>query len=282
MRITFECSQFVVFDDVMPERELEEIWRYLQFVTLPRVDSVYDQDSPWPISDGGPLTGEPVLAAAEPSELLRRADGEAPAGPAYPTGTALDYVFGKLLCLLPQIEAWVGKAGKDWNRISASPYVYPSGTALSWHADGSPLTGAFTFYAHPVWKAQWGGELLVAHRSRKLPYSGSVTPDPHSLEEKLRYRFDKRAMNEHLSRPGVGRFIMAIPNRLVVLTGGNPHKVARVDPSAGDRVRATISGFFLRSETTAGHRKRSAKESAFTIELSPEQKERIRRFVGRT
>jgi len=208
MRTTFECSQFVVFDEVMSERELEEIWRYLQFVSLAGVDSVYDQDSPWPISDGRPLTGETVVAAAEAGEPRRRADGEAPAGPSYPTGTALDHVFEKLLCLLPQVEAWVGKTGEDWNRISASPYVYPSGTALSWHADGSPFTGAFTFYTHPVWKAQWGGELLVADRSRKLPYSGSATPAPHSLEEKLGYRFDKHAMNEHLSRPGVGRLLL--------------------------------------------------------------------------
>jgi hypothetical protein len=281
MRTTFECSQFVVFDDVMPEREFEEIWRYLQFVRLAGVDSVYDQDSPWPISDGRPLTGEMAVAAAKPGGLRRRLDGEAAAGLAYPTGTALDHVFEKLLCLLPQVEAWVGKTGEDWNRISATPYVYPSGTALSWHADGSPFTGAFTFYAHPVWKAQWGGELLVADGSRKLPYSRSATPAPHSLEEKLGYRFDKRAMNEHLSRPGVGRFIMAIPNRLVVLAGGNPHKVARVDPSAGDRVRATISGFFLRPETTARRRKRSAEKPAVMIELSPRQKEQIRRLVDR-
>jgi len=247
MRTTFECSQFIVFDDVMPEQELDEIWRYLQFVSLAGVDSAYDQDSPWPISDGWPLTGETVVVAAKSGGLRLRAD-EAPADATYPTGTALDHVFEKLQCLLPQVEACVGKTGKDWNRISATPYVYPSGTALSWHADGSQCTGAFTFYAHPVWKAQWGGELLVAERSGKLPYSGSATPAPHSLEEKLRYRFDKRAMNEHLSRPGVGRFIMAIPNRLVVLAGGNPHKVARVDPSAGDRVRATISGFFLRPQ----------------------------------
>jgi hypothetical protein len=281
MRTTFECSQFVVFDDVMPEREFEEIWRYLQFARLAGVDSLYDQDSPWPISDGRPLAGETVVATAEPSRLRRRVNRDASAGPAYPTGTALDHVFEKLLCLLPQVEAWVGKMGKDWNRLSATPYVYPSGTALSWHADGSPYTGAFTFYAHPVWKAQWGGELLVTDSSRKLPYSGRATPAPHSLEEKLGYRFDKRAMNEHLSRPGIGRFIMAIPNRLVVLTGGNPHKVARVDPSAGDRVRATISGFFLRPETTVRGSKRPAEKPVVTIELSPEQEEQIRRLAGR-
>jgi len=282
VRTTLECSQFVVFDDVMSKRELEEMWRYLQFVSLAGVDSVYDQDSPWPISDGRPLTGETVVAVAEPAGLRRRADREAPPDPAHPTGTALDCVFEKLLSLLPQVEAWVGKRGEDWNRISATPYVYPSGTALSWHADGSPFTGAFTFYAHPVWKAQWGGELLVADRSRKLSYSGSATPAPHSIEEKLSYRFDKRAMNEHLSRPGVGHFIMAIPNRLVVLAGGNPHKVARVDPSAGDRVRTTVSGFFLRDKTTVRSRKRSVEEPAFTIELSPEQTKQIRRLMGRT
>src|SRR4249920_306578 len=107
MRTTFECSQFVVFDDVMPEREFEEIWRYLQFARLAGVDSLYDQDSPWPISDGRPLVGDTVLAAAEQCGLRRREDGEAPAGHAYPTGTALDHVFEKLLCLLPQVEAWV-------------------------------------------------------------------------------------------------------------------------------------------------------------------------------
>ena len=45
------------------------------------------------------------------------------------------------------------------------------------------------------------------------------------------------------------RVVLPRPNRLVVIAGGNYHAIKRVDPAAGDHVRCSIAGFFMRSGT---------------------------------
>jgi Rps23 Pro-64 3,4-dihydroxylase Tpa1-like proline 4-hydroxylase len=41
---------------------------------------------------------------------------------------------------------------------------------------------------------------------------------------------------------------MPKPNRLVILKGGVTHRVAPVSQAAGEHVRASIAGFFLRKD----------------------------------
>lgn len=262
MRATFKCSQFSIFDDVLPSADFEKIWRYLQFARFVPINPGLEY-SPWHVSDGQPLQGQTVTVANE-SPAPRGQSSDKDATPStYPTNTALDSIIEKLLQIIPHIEEWVGKPENDWGLFSVTPWIYPSGAGLSWHSDGARYTGAYIFYAHPEWDAQWGGELLVADEVCKLTYSSHLDLPPLSREERLAYRFDKREMNTHLSQIGMGRFIMASPNRLVVLAGGNPHKITKVDPSAGDRIRATISGFFLRPETVRQLSKRHPVEAQF-------------------
>ena len=49
-----------------------------------------------------------------------------------------------------------------------------------------------------------------------------------------------------LTASGVGEYIIAKPYRLVITKRGTPHRVARVDAAAGEHVRWSIAGFFLR------------------------------------
>jgi Rps23 Pro-64 3,4-dihydroxylase Tpa1-like proline 4-hydroxylase len=103
---------------------------------------------------------------------------------------------------------------------------------LSWHRDDSELyAGAFIYYAHPHWNAHWGGELLIAD-----------VPDDLDI---MAYRFENEPYSEQLLEHGAGRFVMPKSNRLVIL-GGAPHAVAPVSAAAGQNVRASVSGFFLR------------------------------------
>jgi hypothetical protein len=245
METAFESSQLAVFDDVLPTAEFAKLWRYLQFARFRPINPGVEH-SPWHVSDGQPLQGETALVPAPPAAIT---DQGRATGPTHPTEGALECVAEAMLRMVPRVQAWVGTPEGDWAAFSVTPWIYPSGTGLSWHSDGARYSGAYVFYAHPEWDAQWGGELLVADESCRLTYSSHVDLPPWSREERLAYRFDKREMSSHLSRCGMGRMVMAKPNRLVVLAGGNPHKIAKVDPAAGDRVRASISGFFLRPET---------------------------------
>jgi hypothetical protein len=247
MERTYECSQFVIFDDVLPTSEFEAVWRYLQLSRVVNGDMAY-LGGPWQITEALPLFGATISALSESTSSPARPSPATGGSPVYPTGTAVDFVVEKLFQLAPQIEPWVGKVDEEWVLVTAAPWIFPPGTGISWHTDSGAHTGAYILYVHPEWEAQWGGELLVAEKACRLFPSGLSTPAPYSLEERLRYRFDKRPMSDYLRRVGTGQFISPAPNRLVVLEVGHPHKTSRVDAAAGDHVRASISGLFVRPE----------------------------------
>jgi hypothetical protein len=115
----------------------------------------------------------------------------------------------------------IGASPADWETFTARTYVYPEGTSLQWHQDVehepdiSPRlrrTGAYVFYTHERWQTTWGGDLLIAG-------------------------VDGRE---------VGTFVSPKPNRLVLLRVGIEHMIRRVDKAAGENVRSSIAGFFIR------------------------------------
>jgi hypothetical protein len=93
-----------------------------------------------------------------------------------------------------------------WFGFSLSPWVYRAGMALSWHSDDA-YAASYVYYAHPAWDSSWGGELVVAS-------AGDVIIEPR-------------------------------PNRLVLLRGGTPHCIRKVEGTAGGAFRASLSGFFF-------------------------------------
>jgi Rps23 Pro-64 3,4-dihydroxylase Tpa1-like proline 4-hydroxylase len=222
MALTFDHPNFRVIDDLLDEETWTSVWSDFQFMELHPVTRTLGA---WKLDDGIPLGGnEAVVARTEASE------GESPEA-------------GSMQSVIAAIrknpEFYEGLVGKDWDRISARPYVYPQGTGLSWHVDDSELyAGAFIYYAHPHWNAHWGGELLVAERDPEQDEQLGEMPI-------MGHRFETEAYSERLLEMGCGNFIMPKPNRLVIL-GGAPHMVARVNAAAGASVRASAAGFFLR------------------------------------
>ena len=224
MQPTEAHATHAIFDDWLPARDLALVWDYFQAESMERVPLAA---AAWRLEDGAPLHG-PAYAVARDAD--GRAVHDADAG--YPTGTPLDFITERLIDAAPALRPWIGQ---DWRLLTGHAFAYPRGSALSWHADDrQQYSGAFTFYAHPTWNVQWGGELMVADvdRDAELPALGGR-------------RFDNREYSAALMERGGGRFVMAKPNRLVVL-GGAPHMVARVSDAAGHNVRASVSGFFVR------------------------------------
>ncbi len=214
----------VVIDDLLDEEAWTEVWSLFQVVDLAPVTRTAGA---WKTDDGAPLGGDAIVTPPRDAELS--APGERP--DRFPSGTALDHVVGAVLGL---VESLAPVVGTEWAHVTARPYVYPAGSALSWHGDDTAhYTGAFIYYAHPRWNAHWGGELLLAD------------VDPHDDLPIMAHRFDDEEYSEALLAHGAGRFVMPKPNRLVVL-GNAPHMVAPVRAAAGSNVRASVSGFFLR------------------------------------
>lgn len=221
--VTFAHPNFVVVDDFLDEESWTDVWNEFQFMPLHPVTRTLGA---WKLDDGVPLGGDAVVVARS-------------AQPATEKGWSRVVAAVKRVLADPDFAGDL--IGTSWDRVSARPYIYPQGTGLSWHVDDHGLyAGAFIYYAHPHWNAHWGGELLVAES------------DPEDEAEQgempiMAHRFETEPYSERLLEIGCGNFVSPKPNRLVLLSGA-PHMVARVNPSAGAAVRATVSGFFLRPE----------------------------------
>ncbi len=225
MRAMLESEVIGVFDDVLPGETLERLGRWIKHDAPLELANVSDFGKIWDVADGHPLRSSTMVIQVERGESgeLQPAragvpvlDGTQQMYP-YPSETPVDAVIDLLLAQGDQFKRWLGEPVTDWKTLSATGYAYPYGTGFQWHGDGNYYTGAFVLYVHPVWKPRWDGEFLVT-----------------------RPPFDEENWD------GVGTFVTARPNRLVVIRGGTPHKVQRVSPLAGENFRCSVGGFFDR------------------------------------
>jgi hypothetical protein len=135
----------------------------------------------------------------------------------------------------------------SWSALSLCPYIYPVGSALSWHTDDC-RSAALIYYAHPKWHPNWGGELMIepslsATAKENEPAFCSSGQDQFQT---FFYKYDAISMIN--SRDGA--FIFPTPNRLVLIRGGTLHCIKRVEVAAGESFRASISGFFYPAPET--------------------------------
>jgi hypothetical protein len=229
MKLIAQAETFRVFDDVLNEAEWAEVYTYLQVEDFQPVHA-QTWKKVWRLSDGMSLRGPTVLASAIDGDQRELPAGLRP----YPMKTGIDRVISRVIEEAAAFEDLVGVKGGGWDRMTATATLYPQQTGLSWHLDGGGYTGAFIYYAHREWNAQWAGELLVADTS---PAPGQMKRD----------HLDSSVESNWILEQGTGRYVMPKPNRLVVLRGSTLHKLQRVDATAGDHVRCTIGGFFLRA-----------------------------------
>lgn len=216
-------SDAVVVDDVLEMPAFQALGREL---ADGRYESVHARgwDKAWRVGDGAPLRGGPVYY--DPTGAVDRP------GARYPTSSVVDTFIDALRALAAQHPEVVGREGRDWRTIFLSPWLYPRGSALSLHRDGGAYSGAFTYFAHPTWGFHWGGELVLlgdddsASARAQLGTTGWLQPDEVGT--------------------ALGTCVFARPNRLALLGPQRPHLIHRVDTNAGDHVRTSLAGFFLR------------------------------------
>jgi hypothetical protein len=235
MKVICESLDVLILDDFLEKDEFALVWNEIQAEPF---RFVHDREwvTAWRLDDGNPLRG--------PVYLSHRTEGDK-INPAYPTGKAFDLIIRRIIDLEDRLAPWAGRRGTDWSYFFVRPYLYPSGAGLSWHRDNKHnATAAFTFYAHPEWNVKWGGELLVADASTKefdLPVSRLYSEERRFLGS----HFDNAVENERLLSAGTGQYILPKSNRLVVVASGIFHCIKKVEPAAGDHVRATVQGVFM-------------------------------------
>jgi len=230
----YVTDTFAIIDDFLSAEEAVYVWNYIQDEHFEMV-----HQKKWVkafrLSDGSPMWGPPYLSDNYDANTKF---------PAFPTGRAVDLVISKLKETIGSYEHLIGKFGQDWAYFFARAYIYSANQGLSWHKDNeNHATGAYVYYAHPEWDPQWGGEFLVAPASSKnkaIPKSKLYEGNEKFLGSHLDNKFEKDVLLE----TGHGQYIMPKPNRMVLLTAGVIHCIKKVDPAAGNKVRATIQGFF--------------------------------------
>ena len=198
MKLVAQTSQFRVYDDVLSEKDFRAVWNHVQLESYVTVH----QDGwvkIWRIPDGMPLAAKvavllenPKPSASSPAEEGTRSGYEPKHGSTriYPTHTGLDRVLATLVEHGDDFADLVGRRNEDYDNISARTFLYPQGTGFSWHEDDVPkYSGAYAFYAHPEWRSQWGGELLIGDESTRFQDSNrdaliSLTREEGALKAK--------------------------------------------------------------------------------------------------
>ena len=137
---------------------------------------------------------------------------------------------------------------KQFEKVSCMLHVYMSGAELSWHRDGALGGGAYSFYIHNDWRHTWGGNLLIASPDTEFhsnkPSEGTSAEDMLGGYGIMSRVWDLSEESSMILNPGFGRYFAPLPNRLMITTGDTMHKVERVDLSAGENTRRSLTGFF--------------------------------------
>jgi hypothetical protein len=222
--LIFAEKDLAVADNVLEAEDFSALGQQLADSQYVSVHPEGRWHKTWRLWDGAPLRGGQV--SFDPLCLFGYP------GPVYPTASPLDALIDAVRALARAYPALVGAEGSDWVALYLSPWIYPAGSALSLHWDKGGYTGAFSFYAHPLWGSHWGGELVV------MP----------AQEPPATYDTDQSWMRESGSEvrdSGIGLSISPRPNRLVLVGPLRPHRITRVEAQAGSNLRLSVSGFFL-------------------------------------
>ena len=227
-QLVLQKHDTVVVDDILDIATFDAL---SSEVATGEYHSVHAQrwDKAWRLWDGNPFRGHPVYY--DPHGAF---DG---VGGRYPTNSSVDVLIETIRAVTQQFPTLAGAEGIDWAAIFLAPWIYPVGSALSAHCDGGKYSGSFTFFAHPRWHMNWGGELLI------LPPPTGPTTGPTGAGIPW---LSEDAGAGATSDLGVATCVFPRPNRLVVLGPERAHMIRRVDQNAGAHVRASIAGFFLR------------------------------------
>jgi len=241
-RKVYESPEAIVFDDFLPDDAWERIFAFCLKTDYEHINTKGAISRAWHVHDGFPLRS--TLNAFYYAEGVEKPSGDH----VYPTRTDMDVLVDSLVKVQPQVEHLIGKQGSDWGHVSATAWMYPHGTGLSMHDDGSGVyAGAYVYFLNPEWRLHWGGLLLLVEgEGNRLVYDHRRAGD--EMDFYKRKWLHANAMDELLMEHGFARCIFPKRNRIVFIANNAYHMVTRVNEAAGDNLRMSIAGFFNRKK----------------------------------
>jgi hypothetical protein len=217
-------ADYVVIDRFMEPNALRTLHDHVKRETF-FYENAFEWNRVW-----HPLEGQALVTGPRSYGNTERP------GARYPTETPYDLFFQTMEQHSAMIAELVG-CPEAAIRYVVAAYLYRAGWSLPWHDDAGDYRGAFAFYIHDEWKANWGGELMILTEERLFePREGAI-----DLGFKQGAGFPQPAFAQH----GKGEFVMPSPNRIVFMRRALIHSINRVSPLAGENMRFSLSGFFL-------------------------------------
>lgn len=92
----------------------------------------------------------------------------------------------------------------------------------------------------------WGAELLI----NPTPQENFEYPEVtliNNKKKKVGFHLNSTELNNYIG-DGIGYYIVPKPNRLVIFKKNILHCIKKVENSAGNHVRASITGFFMSND----------------------------------
>lgn len=234
----FESKQVIVFDDFLPEDTYQRVYDFALRTPYEYINTKGKVSRAWHIHDGFPLRSMLNMFYYAPN--MEKPQGDH----VYPTKTAFDTFMEHLLALQAQVEHFTGKQGERWGHVTATSWIYPPGTGLSLHDDGSNVySGAYVYFLNPTWRMHWGGMLLMLDdEANRRVFEHRNKHQPMEFYEKK--WLNANAIDDVAMEYGFSQCIMPKKNRLVFIANDAYHMVTRVNEAAGDNVRMSVAGFF--------------------------------------
>ncbi|MFB7555998.1 2OG-Fe(II) oxygenase [Streptomyces brevispora] len=213
MREIQRGKRFVIIDDFLSEPVFSGAQDLLERATFTRRESVISEE------DGPAFRSKGVRFKEEL--------GSVDAG-------GRPKVYEELARAVHAHSDFYGEASTDWNRIAFAFWKYPAGSRLGWHNDaGRGRRGEFILFLHDRWRPSWGGELKLIDED---PQPANADDDAESdLVRRMENRIDRSTTSPVA--------IVPKPNRLVLVKSDTVHTIGRVDPTAGDTLRRSLTGF---------------------------------------
>lgn len=238
-RKVFESKQAIIFDDFLPEDVFQRVYGHVIKAPYETINTGKVSRA-WHLQDGHPLRSQVNVFCYAPDE-------EKPTGNhVYPTKEDIDLFVDHLLAIQPEVEQLIGRQGSEWAHVTATSWLYPPGTGLSLHDDGSGIySGAYTFFLNPYWRMHWGGLLIMVDEecNRRIHEFRETNGQMEFYKRKW---LNANAIDDLIMEHGFGKCILPKRNRIVFIANDAYHAVTRVNEQAGDNVRMSIAGFFTR------------------------------------
>jgi len=238
-RIMIDAADVMVIDDFLSAEQYSQLRDFLICSDYKHINTTGKISRAWHLQDRFPLRSEKSWILSVRERQKDKPDWEVP------TGEPIDGFMRAVDAFQGERVRSIGQRGIAWDNFSATSWIYPPGTGLAMHTDGSNVyAGAYVYFLNETWRSHWGGLLIVMDPA----VNDHVDQQTRDQDGKQWYR--RRWLHENqleelmLSGGGLGRVVFPKANRIVFLGNTVLHMVTRINEEAGDCVRLSLAGFF--------------------------------------